>query len=188
MDRPILIVDVEATCVEDRSPAFDQEIIEIGAVITDPDNGKIISSFQSFVRPIVNPDLSDFCLSLTGIKQSEIDSAILFSDVYSKFDHWRHSNSPSVFCSWGSFDFIQMQKDCLRNGVKPTFLELPYIDLSSVFKKATGKVKGHNGALKHLNMNREGSVHRGLSDSLNIARIVKQMVDRKWIDFLNSHE
>lgn len=48
------------------------EIIEFPAVLVDAKNRKIIDNFQAFVKPTINPKLSDFCIKLTGITQVNI--------------------------------------------------------------------------------------------------------------------
>jgi 3'-5' exoribonuclease 1 len=48
----------------------------------------IASSFQSYVRPTFQPELSDFCTSLTGISQATIDAAPEFADVLADFERW----------------------------------------------------------------------------------------------------
>ncbi len=72
-----IILDLEATCWKDRNNGKPNEIIEIGALKID-ENGKTISEFSRFVKPKLNPTLSDFCMELTTIPQSEIDSASNF--------------------------------------------------------------------------------------------------------------
>lgn len=69
----ILVIDLEATCSNDGSiSGSNMEIIEIGACWVNP-QGKIIDTFQSFVRPVVNIILTPFCTQLTTIKQDQVD-------------------------------------------------------------------------------------------------------------------
>lgn len=68
-----IIFDLEATCWEnDRTKQ--NEIIEIGAVKLD-ENLAVIGEFQTFIKPKLNPILSDFCKKLTSISQEEVDQA-----------------------------------------------------------------------------------------------------------------
>jgi inhibitor of KinA sporulation pathway (predicted exonuclease) len=77
-----IVVDVEATCCEDRSapPRNEMEIIEIGVVRLD--------ELGSFVRPVVHSRLSDFCMELTTIGQHDIDNAGPFAVVLEQFLSW----------------------------------------------------------------------------------------------------
>lgn len=76
IDDCIILIDLESTCdAGGRMPAHEMELIEIGAVKVRLNDGEILSTFRSFVRPQNQPTLSDFCKQLTGIQQREIDSA-----------------------------------------------------------------------------------------------------------------
>lgn len=66
----LFVLDFEATCWDKNSYSFGKnEIIEFPAVILDVKSGLVVDEFQKFVKPTENPILSDFCTSLTGIKQ-----------------------------------------------------------------------------------------------------------------------
>lgn len=60
----ILVVDLEATCAEDMA-GWDMETIEIGCCWIGID-GAVLDRFQTFVRPVMNPRLTEFCSALTG--------------------------------------------------------------------------------------------------------------------------
>lgn len=78
-----IIFDLEATCWEnDRTRQ--NEIIEIGAVKVNV-NLEIIGEFQTFIKPKLNSQLSDFCKSLTSISQQDIDMATYFPQAIYKF-------------------------------------------------------------------------------------------------------
>ena len=104
-----IIVDLEATC-ERNNRAFNNEIIEIGAVKLNR-NLDIIDEFCSFVQPIVNPILTDFCVELTTITQKDVDSADGFITVLNRFLAWI-GNEDFFLCSWGYYDKNQFIKDC----------------------------------------------------------------------------
>lgn len=48
--------------------------------------------FHSYVRPLVNPQLSEFCSTFTGITQAMVDSALPFTDVLDSFRLWMQSH------------------------------------------------------------------------------------------------
>ncbi|MNS30715.1 sporulation inhibitor KapD [compost metagenome] len=114
-----IIFDLEATCGwigEDRQ----SEIIEIGAVKLS-EKLEVIDEFQSFVRPVINPELTEFCTKLTSITQADVDSAYDFSVVATAFELWC-SEVPVDgggmeftdfwLCSWGFYDKKQLKQDC----------------------------------------------------------------------------
>jgi inhibitor of KinA sporulation pathway (predicted exonuclease) len=88
--RYLYCVDLEATCDEfgvHESPRSlvvvpDQmETIEIGLVVIDLETLEIVDEFQRFVRPQINPTLTDFCKQLTSIQQADVDSAGTYMEV-----------------------------------------------------------------------------------------------------------
>lgn len=58
--RYLLVIDVEATCEQDRDD-FPHEIIELPAVLLDLDSLTTIDHFHTFIRPTENRQLSAFC-------------------------------------------------------------------------------------------------------------------------------
>ena len=83
-----LVVDFEATCEERNSVDFPHEIIEFPGVLVDGRTGKQLSSFREYVRPTIQPVLSDFCTALTGISQETVDKASTFPVVLNNFQNW----------------------------------------------------------------------------------------------------
>lgn len=92
----ICVVDFEATCEVDNPSDFHHEIIEFPIVLINTHTLEIVSqvfticclppmctavskcsssfirqvdSFQEYVKPELNPQLSEFCVKLTGITQ-----------------------------------------------------------------------------------------------------------------------
>jgi 3'-5' exoribonuclease 1 len=177
-----LIIDFEATCWDKntdegriKSNRNENEIIEIGNIIVD-DNYKIISSPSGlYVRPKLNPVLSEFCTQLTGIKQSQVDNALDFVDAMKVLKHNVHLITDKdlrdmVFCSWGFYDQRQLTRDCERNDVEYPFnvhrsLKHEFAERHKI--KPCGMVQ----ALKMLNIELEGHHHSGCDDAYNIAKI-----------------
>jgi len=75
---PIIIFDLEATCWKSGNKDK-MQAIEFGAVQLDQCTLKIVSEFQRFVRPTLEPVLSEFCKELTGIKQEDVNDAEPFA-------------------------------------------------------------------------------------------------------------
>ncbi|CAG5132861.1 unnamed protein product, partial [Candidula unifasciata] len=46
------------------------------------------SYYRSFCKPKLNPILTDFCTSLTGITQAQVDKAKSFKEVLENFEEW----------------------------------------------------------------------------------------------------
>jgi inhibitor of KinA sporulation pathway (predicted exonuclease) len=165
-----IILDLEATCWEkkDKQP---NEITEIGALCID-ENQNTLGEFNSFSKPIVHPELSEFCTKLTSITQKDVDTAPEFPEVLKNFQDWIESFNDDYFlCSWGFYDRVQFKNDCVLHKLDINWLE-NHISL----KHQYGKIKhkrpiGMKKALKKENIQLEGTHHRGIDDARNIAKI-----------------
>lgn len=169
----ILVIDLEATCNE-NDPAFDMETIEIGACWIAAD-GSVLDRFQSFVRPIVNPQLTPFCTQLIGITQADVDAAPLFpvaADALRAFVA-RHQQTGSVWMSWGTYDRKQFERDSARHGISAP-VALPHENAKRRFAKAQriGKEVGMARACAIAGLQLTGTHHRALDDALNVARLL----------------
>ena len=88
----VTLLDFEATCEERNPPGYPHEIIEFPAVLVSAKEKTIIDVFHFFVRPTINPILSEFCHNLTGICQGTVDNAETFEVVHQKFLEWMSSH------------------------------------------------------------------------------------------------
>ncbi len=178
-----IILDLEATCWKDRDLNKQNEIIEIGAVKIN-EQGESIGEFCEFIRPKLNPILSDFCKELTTIQQEDIDNADTFDLVIKRFKSWINIDEPYVLCSWGFYDKKQFEKDCdLYN------LDIDWLTNHISVKQQYAKIKnlkkpiGMGVALKKENLPLDGTHHRGIDDARNIAKIFKAYPGKWKIDF-----
>lgn len=173
-----LIVDVEATCANDGSvPRNQMEIIEIGAVMLNARSLKIESEFQTFVKPILHSQLTEFCKSLTSITQVNVDQAPLFPEAIKSFQAWFYPFGSYLFCSWGNYDKNQFLQDCHLHNIDYPFSG-SHLNLKQAFSENQGITKklGMREALDKLGLNLEGTHHRGIDDARNMARIVRTVL------------
>ena len=173
-----LVVDLEATCADDGSLPRDQmEIIEIGAVLLNARTFETESEFQTFVRPVRHPVLTDFCTELTKIVQSEVDSAPSFAEAVDLMNRWMDQYEDALFCSWGNYDRNQFLQDCEYHGVAYPF-GAGHLNLKEEFSRSQSLRKrlGVTAALRRLGLRFEGTHHRAIDDARNIARIVRHVV------------
>ena len=179
--RDYLVIDLEATCDDAGAvPKREMEIIEIGAVWVDGARLEVVSEFQSFVRPVRHPKLTDFCRALTSIEQADVDAAPGFPEVLERLRAYAYSErSRPVFCSWGNYDRNQFRLDAGLHGVKLPFGE-EHINLKTEFSRVLGTRKrfGMKGALSRLGIELEGTHHRGIDDARNIAKILPYALGR----------
>lgn len=181
----ILVVDIEHTCTTDDSiPPSEREIIEIGAVVVCAKSLEGIDSFQSLVKPVQHPNLSEFCIQLTGIQQENLDSSQGFEDVFNEFKHWLTQYDGYLFSSWGAYDCVQLNLDCQYHNVEPLNIKLVF-NIKKAFAK-TQKIKPRAGMRRALNLaslTLDGDNHRGLDDAKNIVRLLPYAFGRKAISY-----
>lgn len=173
-----IIFDLEATCWENDKKK-QSEIIEIGAVKIN-DKLQIEEEFQIFVKPKLNPVLSDFCKKLTTIKQSDVDRARDFGGAVYDFIKWIDEKNDDYFlCSWGFYDKKQLKSDCELHQIGTKWIK-NHMSIKHQHGKIINVEKGvgMSDALKLLNIELEGTHHRGIDDAKNIAKIFIKIFDK----------
>jgi inhibitor of KinA sporulation pathway (predicted exonuclease) len=76
IELPLVVVDV-------RQPLA-------RSATSNPDGypGTVAAAFRTYCRPVIHPKLTDFCTSLTGITQEQVDEAPLLEEVLPVMDAW----------------------------------------------------------------------------------------------------
>lgn len=184
MNMEYLVVDLEATCSDDGSvTAENMEIIEIGACWASS-SGEVLHRFQHFVRPLVNPVLTPFCIALTGISQNDVDGAPLFAAAAEKLNCFveEHRASHSVWMSWGAYDLKQLIKDSSLHQVECP-ISLPHQNAKKAFAKIQkiGKEVGMSKACDLVGRPLFGQHHRGLDDAINIAGLLPWILGTRYL-------
>jgi len=178
-----IIVDLEATCWDNDFNIDQMEIIEIGAVRLRQESEafNILDEYSTFVRPVVQPVLSEYCKELTSIQQSYVDSADSFDVVFPRFLYWIGSE-PYGLCSWGTYDLKQFEIDCMRHNAPFPEEFRNHFNLKALFAKQR-KIKrcGMKRALQILEISHEGIHHKALSDARNIAKIAVHVLNEVTI-------
>lgn len=124
--------------------------LEFGAVLLNLINGSVVSEFQRYVRPTMNPILSDYCMNLTGIRQDVVDRQGTFPLAFVAFKSWLGEHLGNglkfatpylrngfnvAFCTWTNYDlnhFIRL--DFKRNGINPPPEFKAWIDARKLFE------------------------------------------------------
>lgn len=179
--RPLLIIDLEATCWESRhtpdgSPQSvdNMEIIEIGCVLANR-SGEVFDTQSFLVRPSRYPVLSRFCTDLTSITQSMVDAAPGFPEAIVAMNAWLGELPDDfIWSSWGNYDRLHLEAQSLLYGAQPTILDRPHLNLKRIWRRTTGKKKSNGlaNALAFHDLAFEGSHRRGVDDARNIARLL----------------
>jgi 3'-5' exoribonuclease 1 len=179
----ILVLDLEATCCDRETIKRHQtEIIEIGAVMVETENLTVIDEFQTFVKPVRFPVLTEFCESLTSITQAEVDQAAGYEEAIALLKQWLSNYPNSVFGSWGDYDRKQFTQDSQFHNVAFP-IAFPHVNLKQQFSEQQGLPKryGMAQALQLAGIALEGTHHRGLDDAKNIAKLLPWILGRQQL-------
>ncbi len=142
----LTLLDLEFTCWEDsrESGWADEtrpaEIIEIGVAAFACHRNEVVGTYRSYVRPRMNPRLSEYCRGLLHISQREIDGAPSLADAVSRLRVWeaamRFEDAPT--CAWGHLDRVFLRDDAQRVGCDDPFRGRPHVDLATLARSKLG--------------------------------------------------
>ncbi len=175
-----LIVDLEATCWSGAPPNDIQEIIEIGVVMLD-EYGEERSSFNQFVRPLVNERISVFCQELTGIEQEQVLRAQTFPNVIDLFLDWSEIGiDDHLLVTWGGKDIHLLQNDCILHDLDYEWIS-PHLNLKTAYRhlKSLKKPIGLKKCIDWEGFEFEGRHHRAIDDAINTVKIFRKYLD-EW--------
>lgn len=199
----ILCLDIECTC-DSPVQIHPMEIIEIACIKLDlnktkPFNDSIQTShmFHSYVKPVINPELTLFCQELTGIMQSTVEKADDINIVLKNFLKWLkdsslidenlEKNKEFAFATCGNFDLINiyplfedylLKNDQIKNESNnhnqiPIYFK-EWINVKRTFvnhKREWPKTLYNMMAL--LGEEPSGRLHSAKDDCRNLARVVE---------------
>nr|XP_032806676.1 3'-5' exoribonuclease 1 isoform X1 [Petromyzon marinus] len=183
----ICVIDFEATCQEHNPRDFPHEIIEFPVVLLNTSTLQIEDTFQEYVKPFLNPTLSNFCTSLTGITQETVDAADYFPEVIDRVVNWmRQKGLGTTYTyailtdgSWDMARFLNIQ--CQLSQLPYPRFAKKWINVRKTFcyffKLSREKTKLSH-MLECLELQPEGRAHSGLDDSRNIARVAGSLLSR----------
>ncbi len=190
--RTIVFYDTEFTtwpgAMENdwSEPGQYREIVQIGAVRFNLDTLEEEDEFDILVKPVKNPVLSDFFISLTGITQKEVDEkGAAFPDAYRLFTSFIGEDKT---CSYGG-DSSVIRENLGWNGMPDGKDDFDCLDIGPWFK-SEGKPfgvrdktnSGHLAATlgAPINSIRE---HNALHDVRSIAAAYRFLVQKGVKDF-----
>lgn len=176
----IVVVDVESTCWEKKTPRRldESEIIEVGISVIDLATMSLEDNEGILVLPQKSA-VSQFCTDLTTITQEMIDeSGISFGEACSIL-RGKYNTNNRVWMSWGDYDRRQFERQCRQSDTRYPFGPT-HINLKNLFAIEMGLSRevGMDAALKMLKMELDGTHHRGVDDARNIAKIACQILKR----------
>jgi inhibitor of KinA sporulation pathway (predicted exonuclease) len=180
LDPVVLVVDVESTCWEppEAQPKNEiSEIIEIGVTEVNTRDQKILKSASIMVRP-QKSKVSKFCTKLTTLTQEMVDKGVYFDEAMSILRK-QYKSDNRVMVSWGDYDRKMFERNSKEYGVKYPFGPR-HLNLKNTFAllERMDYEPGMDDALDYLGLELEGTHHRGIDDSRNIARVLCHVLTR----------
>lgn len=192
MQQSFVLFDTEYTswqgCVTngwDESKNQYKELLQIGALRVQKDTFTIIDTFQTFCRPVRNPQLSEYIMMLTGIAQSTVDKAETFQPVIRQFEQW--VGDRELFSFGDDYDIFRLNAEYSN-------IQLNIPARQSHNLKLSMKEAGfptdlyHSGILcTYYDKTPEGKDHNALADAQNVLITLREMHRRKEFRSVISH-
>lgn len=147
---------------------------------------KIVAEFQQYVMPTENPVLSQFCKSLTGISQNQVDNGVPLGTCLMMFQKWLNiqtlfhsiSQDRCIFVTWSDWDLgMCLRQECRRKNLILAKMFKKWIDVRALYKEHYMRTpKGLLHSLMEIGLDFEGTPHCGLHDARNTAKLVERMI------------
>jgi sporulation inhibitor KapD len=162
----LLFIDFEFTMPEktEKERTHFPEIIEAGVVLVE--DGKIIRQYRSFVKPEINPTLTERCKRFLQICQEDVDQGITFRELIQTLHSFYRLGS-TVVVTWGNMDMVVLRKSCRYWNI-PFPFEGRERDLSIEYMRFYGERNqtGLTKALEQYGKKEKRKHHRALEDAL----------------------
>ncbi len=180
LPQTIIVFDTEFTAwegAEERKwsgPNEYREIVQIGAVKIETATFSELDSFNVFIKPVKNPQLSDYFINLTKITQEKIDKEGMdFSVAIERFAQW--SEGLSLY-SWGD-DSQHLKENCVFRNIPFPFSNRQCKDIKPLFAKAGIPVKKYKSSTIIAAFSKQSvrRAHDGLNDARGIVDALKEL-------------
>lgn len=172
-------IDNNSTETKNINHSITFEIIQIGAIKLDK-NFKIVSTFNSLVKPTLYKSIHPYVENLTRITDEKIASCKNFIDVHNDFLKFL-GNDEIVLCVWGIGDIKELYKNIKFYNLSTSYIS-KYIDIqkyASKYLKAPKSSRiGLRNAVEILNLPLHGEFHDALNDAYYTAEIFKHIYNK----------
>jgi inhibitor of KinA sporulation pathway (predicted exonuclease) len=176
----ILVIDIEATCWSGNPPeGQESEIIEIGVCALDVASGERLEKRSILVKP-ERSKVSEFCTELTGLTQKQVLGKGIAFDKACAILERDFASKKRIWASYGDYDRNLFIRQCQAREVVYPFND-GHINVKTLFALIhylpyeVGMVR----ALEMLDLELEGTHHRGDDDAWNIAHILSKTLLRR---------
>lgn len=158
-----------------------QEVIEIGAVKLN-DDFNVIETFQTFVKPVFNPNIGKRCSALTHISQEDVDNEREFHKCINQFAAWIAESQEFNLYSWSDNDKLQILRECKEKNITSSInsmLKKHFIDLQKQYALLCGRAPHELISLKNAAESLQIPFiqhHRALEDAYIAANILAEIL------------
>lgn len=163
---------------EESSLTF--EIIEIGAVKLNK-NKRLTDRFHELIKPQVFDRMNRVTGELIHISMEQLEGCRTFPEVAADFVRW--CGPDCVFCTWGSLDLLELQKNMDYYHMEPISEKtIKYYDVQKLFSIAFEDKKSRRSlqyAVDFLDIEKDVVFHRAYADAYYTAQVMKSITDHK---------
>ncbi|RWS23663.1 ERI1 exoribonuclease 3-like protein [Leptotrombidium deliense] len=165
------------------------EIIEFPVLKVNSKTFQIESVFHTYIKPKINPELTIFCVKLTGILQETVDRGVDFKTALQMFENWMRNESlinesgdvkqSFAFVTFGNWDIGKMLIDqCKLSEVEvPPYMK-SWINVKNSFSDT---MRYWPTSLHHMMSAIQipvvGRLHSGIDDCRNIVSAMKYLAE-----------
>lgn len=154
-----------------------REVVQIGAVKIDAQKFEVLDTFELLIKPVRNPQLSDYFIKLTGITQAAVDAeGVSLAEGVGRFMAFAEGLPPM---SYGAdMDVLTENMRLLGMPVSDDFPTAEITNLAPwMHRYAPETATVHSGWLAQtLGVPLDISRHTGLGDSLSIVAAIRELV------------
>jgi len=173
----LVVLDFEWTADDRRKMEPCSEITQFPSVLVRLDGHASVATdqFDTFVRPVYNPQLTPFAVGLTAITQADVDAAPTLVEVLPRYLEWlrghglvdaagRRLGSWCV-CTWSDADIGgQLSSECRHKDIAMPACFDAWVDLKLLYRRhyRTAPSGGLRACVERLGLTFEGRAHNGL--------------------------
>lgn len=179
-----LVVDFEFAVPRSygKPRAWFPEIIEVGAVLSDPQGNPTDQIYSAFVKPRIWTRLAEESYAITGIRQKDVDGGV---DLESSLNNLQKMSpdKDTWLVAWGDADRKVLGNVCEKYGLDYPFAWENYLDLAEEYKTfcKLDRKASLKRAIEENEIPQIGILHSALDDAINAAQVMAWMMKNGWV-------
>ncbi len=193
LPKRFVLFDLECTSWEGAGvrgwsdPGEHREVVQLGAIIVDTENFNELSVFKSFVKPRINPVLSEYLIELTEITQEDVDrEGVEFPVFLNNFFQWIKSfrGVHQLYCFDSKtdrsrlFDLDVLIENCDLLGVEFPFDPEQFHNINELFRKHGYLIKQSGASPEAFGIEIPARPHNALNDSRGLLISLRALSER----------